>query len=75
MNLIKESLLILKDFYVDNVLIGSDSIKTVLEIRKKLSFILNDAKFDFKKWCSNDPRILKDIPSEDLEKKFPQLWQ
>ncbi len=69
----QEKSAILKDFYIDDVLTGSDSIETVLEIRKQLSFILNDAKFDLKKWCSNNPRILKGIIilSEDLETKFP----
>ncbi len=68
MNLNQGKSAILKDFYVDDVLTGSDCIETVLEIRKPISFILNDAKFNLKEWCSNDPRILKGIPSEDLEK-------
>ncbi|XP_071580238.1 uncharacterized protein [Temnothorax nylanderi] len=53
------------DFYVDDLLSGADSIKRAKDIVHKISSVLASAGFRLRKWVSNEPTILQDIPVED----------
>ncbi|XP_058988017.1 uncharacterized protein LOC131807010 [Musca domestica] len=56
----------LKDnFYMDDGLGGADSLSTA--IQKELITILKQHGFILRKWSSNTPRLLKDIPHSDRE--------
>ncbi|XP_058984316.1 uncharacterized protein LOC131805086 [Musca domestica] len=58
----------LKDnFYMDDGLGGADSLSTAIEIQKELITILKQHGFILRKWSSNTPRLLKDIPHSDRE--------
>ncbi|XP_061394371.1 uncharacterized protein LOC133329930, partial [Musca vetustissima] len=58
----------LKDnFYMDDGLGGADSLSKAIEIQKELITILKQHGFILRKWSSNTPRLLKDIPHNDRE--------
>lgn len=52
------------EIYVDDILSGSHSIESTLDIRNQLIAALQSAKFELRKWSSNVPEILESIPSE-----------
>ncbi|XP_076382083.1 uncharacterized protein LOC143260481 [Megalopta genalis] len=47
-----------KDFYVDDLLTGTDTIEETNSLRQHITHILNTAGFQLRKWASNDSRIL-----------------
>ncbi|XP_037955625.1 uncharacterized protein LOC119685424 [Teleopsis dalmanni] len=55
------------DFYVDDCFSGSDNLNTALEIQRQLKDLLESAGFALRKWCANDPSLLKDIVKQDQE--------
>lgn len=52
------------EVYVDDVLSGSHSIESTLEIRNQLTAALRSGQFELRKWYSNSPEILESIPPE-----------
>ncbi|XP_045449127.1 uncharacterized protein LOC123657649 [Melitaea cinxia] len=56
---VKES--IRHDFYVDDYLSGSSSISGAVELCKTVKTILKSAKFNLRKWQSNNSQILKEL--------------
>lgn len=52
-NFPKASQLLKRDFYVDDVLTGSDTIESALEIKSELKQLLACGGFDLRKWASN----------------------
>lgn len=59
------------NFYVDDVLHGTDTIDEAIEAQKQLTGITNSAGFPLRKWASNNEIILQNIPEEDREIKTP----
>ncbi|XP_052567192.1 uncharacterized protein LOC128093655 [Culex pipiens pallens] len=55
-----------QDFYVDDFLSGADDLPSATRIRKQVSAMLLAAGFPLKKWASNVPEALADVPEEDL---------
>jgi hypothetical protein len=55
----------LKDMYMDDNLSSVDSTEEGILLREQLTTLLRGAGFDIKKWCSNDMRVLQDVPEED----------
>ncbi|XP_065091192.1 uncharacterized protein LOC135712154 [Ochlerotatus camptorhynchus] len=55
-----------KDFYVDDFLSGADDVESAIHLRQEMSAMLSAAGFPLKKWASNSPEVLADIPEEDL---------
>ncbi|XP_055633852.1 uncharacterized protein LOC129774177 [Toxorhynchites rutilus septentrionalis] len=55
-----------KDFYVDDFLSGADTVESAIQIRQEMTAMLSAAGFPLKKWASNSPEVLVDIPEEDL---------
>ena len=49
---------IMKDFYVDDLLTGANTIDEVRILWQQISQILSTAGFTLRKWASNDPRTL-----------------
>ena len=49
----RASQIVLRDFYVDNLVTGADSIDEALSIKKEIIALLQDGKFEFRKWASN----------------------
>ncbi|XP_063900182.1 uncharacterized protein LOC135119722 [Zophobas morio] len=52
------STIILRDFYVDDLLTGTNSVKEAIELRNQLIGALNRGGFQLQKWASNCPDIL-----------------
>ncbi|XP_055621955.1 uncharacterized protein LOC129765573 [Toxorhynchites rutilus septentrionalis] len=48
-----------QDFYVDDVLTGSDSLDKLVESSKQLISLLGRAGFSLRKWSANHPKILE----------------
>ncbi|XP_024881163.1 uncharacterized protein LOC112460613 [Temnothorax curvispinosus] len=57
--------IIREDFYVDDLLTGADSIEKARDIVHKVSQVLESAGFILRKWISNQPEIIKDIPPKN----------
>jgi len=56
-----------RDFYVDDGIMGADTIAEALDTQQQLIKILGSAGMNLKKWCANDPRLLNGIALEDQE--------
>ncbi|XP_050562199.1 uncharacterized protein LOC118268106 isoform X2 [Spodoptera frugiperda] len=50
-----------RDFYIDDYLSGGSTITETVEIAKKVKSVLSSAKFNLRKWRSNNIEILKQI--------------
>lgn len=62
----KISEIIKRDFYVDDLLSGSDSIESARKICTQLSDTLKTGCFKLRKWISNHSEVLSDIPTADV---------
>lgn len=58
-----------RDFYVDDLLSGADSIQEALDLQKQLVEMLECGGFELHKWCANTPELLAKIPIERREQK------
>lgn len=56
------------NMYMDDLLTGSQSIEEAKKLQKEIIDIMKSAKFHLRKWVSNDPEVLSNIPHEDKEK-------
>lgn len=61
------SKIILRDFYVDDILTGGDTIDEVVQIQRELDIVLNKGCFSLHKWCTNNSQILKEVPPSRRE--------
>ncbi|KAJ2951417.1 hypothetical protein O0L34_g13561 [Tuta absoluta] len=52
------------DFYVDDLLTGEDSIPDTIELCKNITSALESAKFNLRKWHSNNREILQAVSSD-----------
>jgi len=57
--------IIRKDFYMDDLLTGANTIEKVKDITQGLSRILATAGFKLRKWISNELLTIRDILAED----------
>ncbi|XP_053691613.1 uncharacterized protein LOC128740127 [Sabethes cyaneus] len=55
-----------EDFYVYDLLTGADDPDTAVEKRRQINAMLKAAGFVLKKWASNVPEVLADVPVADL---------
>lgn len=53
------SKIIKRDFYMDDLLTGSNSQEEILELQKSVTSVLRSAGFSLRKWLCNDDEILK----------------
>lgn len=51
---------IIHDFYVDDLLTGTDQLETAYELRKKVTDALTTACMPLRKWKSNEPKLLSE---------------
>ncbi|XP_055910722.1 uncharacterized protein LOC129945089 [Eupeodes corollae] len=59
-----------RDIYVDDIISGADDINKAKKIQLELQKILTSGGFKLRKWSSNSPELLYDLPSEDCEISF-----
>lgn len=53
-----------RDFYVDDLLTGSDTFENAKKLRNELNKLLNSGGFNLRKWASNDNRLIESLPSD-----------
>ena len=51
--------------YVDDVLDSCETVESAQHLRRQLSALLAMAGFKLRKWSSNEPVVIEDIPKED----------
>lgn len=54
-----------EDFYVDDLLTGSDDIGKTIEIANNIASVLSKGGFHLRKWVSNSSRVLEGIQTTD----------
>ncbi|XP_017887576.1 uncharacterized protein LOC108629432 [Ceratina calcarata] len=54
-----------RDFYVDDLLTGSDTLENAGRLRDELNSLLKSGGFNLRKWASNDNRLIEPL-SNDL---------
>lgn len=67
------SSIIKRDFYVDDLLTGCGSADNAVELQQQLSHILLEGGFPLRKWASNCPEVLKNVPEEHRETGYLQI--
>ncbi|XP_073814297.1 uncharacterized protein [Musca autumnalis] len=56
-----------ENFYVDDGLGGADSLITAVNLQQQRIQVMKDSGFNLRKWCANNPQLLKDISEGDQE--------
>ncbi|XP_046401586.1 uncharacterized protein LOC124167648 [Ischnura elegans] len=64
------SKIIHEDFYVDDLLSGASTLLEALEFYKELTSVLRTAGFSLRKWSTNSPELLANIPLHLQETKL-----
>ncbi|XP_043257983.1 uncharacterized protein LOC122400525 [Colletes gigas] len=64
------SKILINDFYVDDLLTGTQTITEAIRVRKELSAILAQAGFQLRKWATNCPSILRSEADTPTDKEF-----
>ncbi|XP_055633776.1 uncharacterized protein LOC129774103 [Toxorhynchites rutilus septentrionalis] len=54
-----------EDFYVDNYITGTKTIGEAIELRKQMEAMFASAGMQLRKWASNCPAVLDDLPEEN----------
>lgn len=52
------------DFYVDDLMTGASTVSGAAQLKTDIITILNGAQMNLRKWASNYPMLLNDIPEE-----------
>ncbi|XP_045454347.1 uncharacterized protein LOC123663725 [Melitaea cinxia] len=55
----------LSDVYIDDVITGQASLNEALEAKSQIIALFELGCFHLRKWMSNDPQLLADLPPED----------
>ncbi|XP_070163514.1 uncharacterized protein [Polyergus mexicanus] len=55
-----------KDFYVDDLLTGADTVDNLLRIKQDIISILTSARFELRKWRSNGPGLGDHLSNESI---------
>ena len=63
--------ILLRDFYVDDVITGQNSIEEALEVQRQLIALCNEGGFPLRKWSSNETALLESLSADMRETKLP----
>lgn len=55
----------IRDFYVDDLITGANTITEALEIRNQMINLLSRGGFELRQWASNNKSLLNEIPNGD----------
>lgn len=53
----------LRDFYVDDLMTGCNTIAEATDVQNQLMKLMKSGGFELKKWSSNSPTLLTNVPS------------
>ena len=53
---------VIHDFYVDDLVSGAASTEEAIQLAREVSSLLSSAKFNLRKWVSNDLQLLASLP-------------
>ncbi|XP_015436991.1 PREDICTED: uncharacterized protein LOC107192287 [Dufourea novaeangliae] len=56
--------IIMQDFYVDDLLTGTDTIEQAKIFKRDVSRLLREAGFELRKWASNEPTVVNSVSDE-----------
>ncbi|GBM55083.1 hypothetical protein AVEN_55968-1 [Araneus ventricosus] len=59
-----------KDFYVDDILSGTEDLSSAFELQDQLINLLKSAGMELHKWSSNNPLLLERAPTSEREYDF-----
>lgn len=65
------SKILLRDFYVDDVMSGANTIEGALQAQNEVIQILRAGGMPIRKWTSNSEELLLNVPIEDREISLP----
>jgi hypothetical protein len=65
----REAAILSKDFYMDDVLTGADSIEEVMTIKSNLTKLLKLGCMELSKWCTNSPELLQSISDQEQSRR------
>jgi len=77
---LKAAKIIMRDFYVDDLLTGDDNIEELLQLKADLITVLRSAKFELHKWKSNHPALVDihqnntSVQLDEGTRILGQLW-
>lgn len=57
--------IIQQNFYVDDLLSGSDDLNSAIQRQQELISILSESGLNLRKWAANHPKLLEQIPISD----------
>lgn len=63
----RASQVIRNNIFVDDILTGSDSIKSAQELKSELIDLMQSAGYELRKWSSNSDQLLQDLPDDHCE--------
>lgn len=58
------------DAYVDDILTGANSESAALELKEELINIMSSGGYELRKWLSNSPTVLSDLPNDHKQVPF-----
>ncbi|GJQ87162.1 hypothetical protein Trydic_g8746 [Trypoxylus dichotomus] len=67
------SKIIANDFYVDDLLTGTDSLTELVEVQRQVTEILARYGFELRKWFCNDTNIINDVRGSGVSPKKKHL--
>lgn len=73
LNFPRAAAILSSDVYVDDVCTGAQSEEEALVLRDELVGILQAGGYELRKWLSNSPALLQDLPTEHQQE--PHLFQ
>ena len=57
--------IILLQMYTDDIMTSLETYDEAIKAREQLRELLGKAGFKIRRWCSNRPKVLRDVPVED----------
>lgn len=67
------SSIVLRDFYVDDLITGANSKTEALKILEETTSLLEKGGFKLRKWASNNPELLKKAPESSIANSIRSL--
>ena len=62
------SAVVVKDFYVDDLMHSSSSLPNAIELQRELNALCSEGDFQLRKWSSNSKEFLQSVPESLREK-------